>query len=227
MSLFAADVLAWDAGNWSAALDYWKRHGDLDGGSKRCLEIGANRGGLSAWLAGMGHEVVCSDLESTERNARPLMERSGCIARVRFEDIDATQIPYENTFDAIVFKSVLGGVGRDDGIDRQRAAIGAMHRALRPGGRLLFAENLVGSPMHALFRRAFVQWGSSWRYVTIDEMCEFLRPFSDVRYETTGVLGTFGRSESQRQLLARLDRVAMNAAVPPRWRYIIYGVATK
>ncbi len=227
MSLMAADVLAWDAGNWSVALEFWERHGALEGGPLECLEIGANRGGLSAWLASMGHNVICSDLRDCESRARPLIERAGILSRVRFQDIDATAIPYDNEFDVIVFKSVLGGVGHGGAIDRQRAAVASMHRALRPGGRLLFAENLTGSPLHRFFRRNFVKWGNGWRYVTIDEMRDFLRPFSQVRFDTSGVLGTFGRSEAQRQLLANVDRAALNAAFPPHWRYIMYGVATK
>src|SRR5579875_2881150 len=122
----AAEVLAWDTGNWSAALEYWKRHGALGAAPLHCLEIGANRGGLSAWLAGMGHDVVCSDLHECERSARPLIERAGLLARVRFEDIDATAIPYKDHFDAIVFKSVLGGVGHGGDIERQRQAVSAM-----------------------------------------------------------------------------------------------------
>lgn len=221
------DVLAWDAGNWSIALDYWKRHGQLSAGPLQCLEIGANQGGLSAWLASMGHDVVCSDLRGCEDRARPLIERSGVIDRVRFEDIDATAIPYENHFDIVIFKSVLGGVGHGDAVERQRAAIASIHGALKPGGRLLFAENLTGSGLHKFFRRHFVRWGNGWRYVTIEEMRDFLRPFSTLTYDTTGVLGTFGRSEPQRRMLAQVDRAALNAAVPPHWRYIMYGVATK
>jgi SAM-dependent methyltransferase len=222
-----ADVLKWDVGNWSAALDYWERHGSIERSGLECLEIGANEGGLSAWLASRGHRVLCSDLEGCERIARPLMERHGLADRVTFEDIDATSIPYENRFDVIVFKSVLGGVGHDGAIDRQRKAVQAMHRALRPGGRLLFAENLIGSSMHKFFRSKFIRWGNSWRYVTIDEMRDFLRDFRDVKYSTTGVLGTLGRSEGQRRMLSAVDRAALNALAPPAWRYIMYGVATK
>lgn len=227
MSLPVADVLAWDVANWSVALRFWERHGGIDGAPLDCLEIGANRGGISAWLAAKGHRVVCSDLEDCEASARPLVERYGVDSRVRFETIDATAIPYESHFDIVVFKSVLGGVGHNDAIARQRKAILAMHRALKPGGRLLFAENLAGSAVHRLLRRRFVRWGLGWRYVTIDEMRDFLQPFARVAFDTTGVLATFGRSETQRQLLAALDRAALSAAVPPDWRYIMYGVATK
>lgn len=222
-----SDVLKWDVGNWSAALDYWERYGGLGERPLECLEIGANEGGLSVWLASHGHTVVCSDLHDCERTARPLVERYGVLDRVRFEDIDATAIPYENRFDIVLFKSVLGGVGHNGAIERQRAAVASMYRALRPGGRLLFAENLAGSGLHKALRSAFVAWGGAWRYVTREEMLDFLGDFSSVSSATTGVLGTFGRSEKQRQMLATIDRAALNKLTPPSWRYIMYGVATK
>jgi SAM-dependent methyltransferase len=227
VTLIAADILKWDVDNWSTALAYWERYGSLGDGPLDCLEIGANQGGLSVWLASMGHHVICSDLENAEANARPLVERYGMRDRIVFEEIDATAIPYENDFDVIVFKSVLGGVGHNDAIDRQREAVRSMHRALRPGGRLLFAENLAGSSLHKFFRSTFVKWGNAWRYVTIGEMLEFLGGFSDVKFSTAGVLATFGRSETQRRMLATVDRAALNTLAPPAWRYIMYGVATK
>lgn len=146
---------------------------------------------------------------------------------MRFENIDATRIPYESAFDIVVFKSVLGGIGRDGAFERQRAAVASMYRALRPGGRLLFAENLRASPLHRSLRRRFTAWGSRWRYITIDEMREFLEPFASVRIASAGFFATFGRSEPQRTALSVLDRVAFSAIVPPAWRYIVYGVATK
>ena len=226
MSLTRAQILKWDTGNWAAALDFWERYAGLHG-ALDCLEVGAHEGGLSVWLASRGHRVLCSDVEDCEALARPLVERVGLIDRIAFEDIDATAIPYENRFDIIAFKSVLGAVGRQGAINRQRAAIGSMHRALRPGGRLLFAENLVGSPMHQYLRSRFAETGGHWRYVTIEEMRDFLRNFCDIKCSTGGVLGTLGRSELQRRMLAAIDRTICNAVVPPAWRYIFYGVATK
>jgi len=223
----AAGAIAWDVANWSAALRFWERAGNLTGPGLDCLEIGAHDGGLSVWLAQHGHSVVCSDLANTNGHARSLVERYGVNDLVRFEDIDATAIPYTEAFDVIVFKSVLGGVGHGGAIERQELAVKSMHRALRPGGRLLFAENLTGSPMHTWLRGRYVEWGARWRYVTIDEMQAFLKPFSQLRYGTTGFFGTLGRSERQRRALSIVDRLVMNALIPASWRYIMYGVATK
>jgi SAM-dependent methyltransferase len=223
----AAHAIAWDVANWSPALRYWETEGQLVEPGLDCLEIGAHRGGLSVWLAQHGHNVVCSDLENAADHARPLVERYGVGESIRFENIDATNIPYEDAFDIIAFKSVLGGIGRNDAIERQRAAISSMHRALRPGGRLLFAENLTGSPMHRWLRKRYVSWGEHWRYVTIQEMRAFLAMFSRVRFATTGFLGTLGRNETQRRALSTVDRLAATPLTPASWHYIIYGVATK
>jgi SAM-dependent methyltransferase len=193
----------------------------------QCLEVGANGGGLSVWLAARGHSVVCSDFGKPPADAKALAERYRVAERIRYEDIDATHIPYESTFDIVAFKSVLGGIGRDGAFERQRAAVASIYRALRPGGRLLFAENLSASPLHRLLRRRYIAWGAQWRYVTIEEMRAFLAPFAHVRLDTAGFFGTFGRSERQRRALALIDRVAFDALVPPGWRYIVYGVATK
>jgi SAM-dependent methyltransferase len=205
-------------------LRFWEREGELSERPLQCLEVGAKGGGLSVWLALRGHAVVCSDFKKLPAEAVALAERHQVKHRMRFEDIDATKIPYESTFDIIAFKSILGGIGLDDAIERQRSAVASMYRALRPGGRLLFAENLIASPLHELMRRRYLRWGARWRYVTIHEMRSFLEPFSRVRLATTGFFGAFGRSEEQRRMLSLLDRVAI---VPPAWRYIVYGVATK
>ncbi len=222
-----SDVVQWDIGNWAGALAYWSSHAPLGDGPLDCLEIGANSGGLSLWLARQGHRVVCSDLRETRAHAGPLIERHGYMDLVSFEDIDATAIPYTSRFDIVIFKSVLGGVGYDGAIERQRAAIASMYNALKPGGKLLFAENLTGSSLHRFFRRRYVRWGTRWRYVTVEEMRAFLQPFHAVSFETTGFFGSFGRSESQRRLLAAIDRAGVNAMVPPSWRYLIFGVAEK
>src|SRR5206468_992574 len=96
-----------------------------------------------------------------------------------------------------------------------------MHKSLKKGGELFFAENLIGSPFHEFFRERFVKWGETWRYISVAEMEEFLAPFSNVQYRTVGFAGAFGRSEPQRNLLGFLDQTVLNHTVPENWRYII------
>jgi len=221
------NVFEWDVRNWSKALSFWEEHMRFTGGPLDCLDVGARNGGLSLWLAQRGHNVVCSDLTGTEKSARPLLERYGVAHNVQFVDMDATALPYEGCFDLVVFKSVLGSIGANDDIRKQQRAVDAIHRALKPGGKLLFAENLVASPLHAYFRRRFIPWGNLWRYVTIEEMRTFLRAFTSVDYSTGGFFGSFGRNEIQRSFLAQIDELVSDHLIPQNWRYIIYGIATK
>jgi hypothetical protein len=124
--------------------------------------------------------------------------------------------------DIVLFKSMLGAIGSKQG---QARAVTEMHRALKRDGELFFAENLIGCPLHRFFRREFVRWGKTWRYVSVAEMEEFLAPFSDIQYRTVGFAAAFGRSEPQRNLLGIADKMLFNYTVPDRWRYIIVGVA--
>jgi len=221
------NVFEWDVRNWSKALSFWEERTSLTSRPLDCLDIGARNGGLSLWLARQGHNVICSDLAGTEKHARPLLERHGVARNVQFVDMDATALPYKECFDVVVFKSVLGSIGANDDIAKQQRAVDGIYHALKPGGKLLFAENLVASPLHAYFRRRFIPWGDLWRYVTIEEMRNFLRAFSSVDYSTGGFFGSFGRNENQRTFLAQIDELIANHLVPESWRYIIYGIATK
>jgi len=146
---------------------------------------------------------------------------------IQYSRIDATDIPYTDEFDIVVFKSILGGIGRHHGKGSQAKAIKEMYKALKPNGELLFAENLSASWLHRTLRRKFVQWGSAWRYVSVAEMQELLSPFSEMKYRTLGVTGALGRGEIQRRMLGLLDQAILNYVVPESWRYIIIGVARK
>lgn len=224
MSRFIKDVIEWDVANWSRALAFWAKRVKPASGMS-CLELGARRGGLSLWLAKMGHRVVCSDITSPETKASLLHESYGVKGQITYEAIDATNMPYTNHFDVIVFKSLLGAVSRhDEGM--KAIALEQIHKSLKPGGQLLFAENLHASSLHTLLRRKFVRWGQSWRYLRYDEVRPLFKSFSHVEFRTVGFLGAFGRREWQRQLLGFVDRV-LDGATPRGWRYIVIGVAWK
>ncbi|MEZ4890454.1 MAG: methyltransferase domain-containing protein [Crocinitomicaceae bacterium] len=222
----AKDIIQWDIKSWSKALRYWESQIDW-GKIKNGLELGGREGGLSLWLALKEKDVVCSDLKDVQKSAEKLHIRHNVTSRIIYQDIDATNIPYENYFDIIVFKSIIGGIGRNDKHENQQQVFKEIYKALKPGGKLLFAENLIASPFHQQLRKRFVNWGSSWRYVSIEEMKDFLKDFSSIKMQTTGVLGTFGRNEIQRNLLSTVDELILNKVCPNNWKYIAYGVAEK
>mgnify|MGYP001199390637 CR=1 FL=1 len=220
------DIIQWDVKSWSKALNYWESQVNWDN-IENCLELGGREGGLSLWLAQKGKHVICSDLEGSEKTASPLHEKHKVSSLVEYKDLDATNLPYKDHFDIIVFKSIIGGIGRDGKPELQQKTFEQIHKALNPGGKLLFAENLVASPIHQVFRKKFVRWGSSWRYLTLEEMNLYLSNFSNYTLETTGVLSTLGRTESQRTALHHFDQLGINSITPKSWKYIAYGVATK
>lgn len=220
------DIIQWDIKSWSKAVSYWENSiqwDQIDNG----LELGGREGGLTLWLALKGKKVVCSDLKDVKNTAEHLHLQYKLNSLVEYEDIDATNIPYENYFDVIVFKSIIGGIGSNDNYEIQQMVFKEIYKALKPGGKLLFAENLIGSAFHQKLRKRFVKWGNRWRYVTVDEMKGFLKDFSSIDIKTTGVLGTFGRNEKQRFLLSIIDDLFLNKICPDNWKYICYGIAEK
>jgi SAM-dependent methyltransferase len=214
----------WDVRNWGIALDFWLAHSTKRLSECRVLEIGTNTGRLSLWLASQGAKVVCSDVNRVRPEAVELHRASELAHLIEHQTIDATSIPYAEEFDVVVFKSVIGAI---DTQEAQAKAVGEMHKALKKGGELFFAENLVASPLHMFLRRKMISWGETWRYVTIEEMNEFLAPFAEKRLRTIGFAGTFGRNEAQRNLLAFGDKHIFERIVPESWKYIIAGVARK
>ncbi len=220
------DIIQWDIKSWVKTIDYWDNSVDWDK-VQIGLELGGRQGGLSLWLALKGKETICSDLQDAANAAGQLHSQYNIGSLIKYQDIDATNIPYENFFDVIVFKSIIGGIGRNGNIEQQQKVFDQIYKALKPGGKLLFAENLIASPFHQRLRKRFVQWATYWRYVSLDEMPKFLAKFSSHDLQTTGVLATFGRTETQRKLLATIDEAVLNKICPEGWKYICYGVAVK
>lgn len=223
-SIPVTDIVGWDVRTWAKAVAYWESLLPDDGRVLRCLEIGAGPGGPSLWLAARGHEVICSNVANTRAQAGPLHERYE-VETIRYEDIDARNIPYRDAFDVVIFKSVLGGAGAT--LDQQRHVIGQIHEALAPGGLLLFAENLRGAWLHRAVRALVYRLRrASWRFVAAHELRAMLAIFGDWELRSTGFLALLGVTEGHRRALAVVDDV-IGAGVPASWRYVGYGSALK
>ena len=220
------DILKWDIKSWTTALNYWESNIEWTNVHK-CLELGGREGGLSLWLALKGKQTLCSDLTDTEKTSGQLHRKYNLTSLIKYQNIDATNIPYENHFDIIVFKSILGGIGRNNNLEIQQRVIDQTFKALKKGGKLLFAENLIASPLHRELRKRFVNWGDSWRYVSLNEMKTFLKVFSSVDIKATGILATLGRNENQRNILSSVDKLLLNKISPDSWKYISFGIAEK
>lgn len=216
------EILGWDAVSWSVPLALWAAH--LPAAPCDCLELGCGPGGVSLWLAARGHRVVCSDLDGPGAAARELHARHGVEANIRYEALDATSLPYSESFDVVVCKSILGGIWARRGEEAFHRAIGEARKALRPRGMFLFAENMRATALHMFCRKRFISW--NWHYPRIAEMHAAFRHWGDANYALAGFLATFGRSERQRSILGYVDR-AIHPVVPESWRYIMAGVVRR
>jgi hypothetical protein len=223
-----SDIFGWDVVTWSPSLEHWQRHATVDFTRSNALEIGAGQsGGVSLWLALQGCDVTCSTFGEVPPRVRALHGRYGVAHRVRYTSLDVLELCEQNTYDVIAFKSVLGGIGANDRADLQARAIARIHAALKPGGNLLFAENLAATRVHATLRRRFGAGKDGWRYLTMREMLQLMRPFASVHYRTAGFLGAWGSSEIQLRTSGALDGFLCRWLVPASWQYVVMGVAIK
>ena len=94
---------------------------------ERILDLGCGTGQLTADIANSGAEVVGLDL-----SAEMIAAASANFPRLRFELGDIAAANYSSEFDAVFSNAALHWV-RD-----QNAAIHAIARALKPGGRFVF-----------------------------------------------------------------------------------------
>lgn len=228
-----ASVFEWDVVNWSQALRLWQPALQAVGGDlhPRAIEIGSRRGGLALFAAVQGFHVLCTDLEDPRDSAKPLHDKYQVTDLIDYCALDITELKtheFDGKFDLVLMKSVLGGAGRNGRDDLQAKAIQNMAAMLKPGGSVLFAENLAGSALHRFFRKRFTAWGGYWNYPSLERLkLMFEAAGLELEYTTGGFLGAFGRTERQRRFLGKLDRAIMQRITPTSWHYIYFGVARK
>ena len=217
------EIVAWDVFNWSKAIDYWEKNTTINNKGYECLELGASKGGLSLWLALNNNKVLCTDLNGPEKDAYKLHEKYNCSSRISYDSMDATNISYTDKFDLVVFKSILGRISCHKNENKVNT-INEIYKALKPGGILLFAENLEATYFHQVFRKGFGT--KDWNYLKISEIDEVFSSFAKVNYTTTGFFGCFGRTEGQRSMLGKVDKL-LEKVIPGKNKYILIGIAVK
>ena len=219
------DIIAWDVSTWKSAIFLWDRlFPEMT--EKLVLDIGARDGGLSLYFALRGCNVVCSDIYSPGEKALRLHRDYRVSDRISYEKIDATAIDCgDNCFDFVCMKSVMPSIGYD-GRANQQKAMGEIYRVLKPGGSLLFAENLAATRVHMYFRSRFTNWGDKVRYIHLAELPELFSDFQALHFTSHGFLAVFGRSEMQRSILHCLDRI-IEPLISDYSKYLVVGCATK
>lgn len=218
-----SDFIQWDVQNWGKAIPFWQPFlEELPKG--KAAAFGEREGGLSLWLAMNGMTVECSDYTPFEETPLVLHVNHNLATQITYSQQDITAISFaDNTFDCVVFKSVIGTLATKE---RQQQALDELHRILKPGGFLFFAENLEATAMHSFARKKFTNWGHRWRYLQWKEMDQMLAKFVRVEKKSVGFFATFGRSERQRNFLSKIDRV-VTLLTPKSWRYILIASCKK
>ena len=217
------DFVQWDVQNWGKAISFWQPY--IDQVSKgKAAAFGEREGGLSLWLALNDFDVQCSDYDTFETTPLEIHEKHQISDRISYSQQDITSISFpDNSFDFVLFKSVIGTLATKQ---RQQQALDELHRILKPGGYLLFAENIEATAMHRFARKKFTNWGQRWRYLKWKEMDQMLSKYSKIEKKSVGFFATFGRSEGQRKFLSIIDRV-FAPIVPKSWRYIMIASCQK
>lgn len=219
------DITHRDTSLWSKIFAFWKAKTNW-AIVTTCLEIGAHEGGLSLWLALYGKQVICSNA-TISKNAQLLHAKYNVTNKIEYEDIAVTGIPYEDYFDIIIFKSVLGNPAVNNSYAFQEQVIKEVYKALKPGGKLLFAEQLRASLLHTVLSNLFRQQTSKGRYLSLQEIKALMQKFSTLQVETTGFVTQLGKNKLQQNILAFADEKLFNKIVPKNWRYMAYGIAEK
>src|SRR5262245_47735096 len=118
-------------------------HGGL-GPGKKALEVGCGTGVFLEKVAACGADIVGIDL-SEDLLAKARVRLAGK-ANVRLDHGNAEALPYpDDTFDAAYGSSILHHLDL-------AAALEAVHRVLKPGGRIVFAEpNIVNPQVLVMF----------------------------------------------------------------------------
>lgn len=226
-----SDFVEWDVPTWSRAIALWDEYLNahvVGQQQPKGLELGAHYGGLTLYMAGKhGVHMVCSDLKSPRKWAHERHESFGVGELVEYSAVDALNIDFPaETFDYVIFKSLLGEIGPTHAPENKPRMIAEVHRVLKPGGAVLFAENMIASPLHQFLRKKVRKWGGSWGYTRVDQMLELLSEFEPVVYRTTGFLTAFAPGPRLKRGVGVVDSL-LDRILPENSRYVIYGYAVK
>lgn len=200
------DYLEWDVGSWKKAIELWISYLNQVkfNSDSTAIEIGGRRGGLSLFLAhDYSIHTTCSDLINPNEFAKPMHDKFGIGHLINYDSQNCLKISHpENTFDIIIFKSVIGALGSKE---LQQEAISEIYRCLKPGGCLLFAENGKSTFIHNYLRKKNNIWSSYWYYPSLSEINMFLNQFSICHVETYGFFAIFFRNQYLKSIAYFMD----------------------
>jgi SAM-dependent methyltransferase len=225
------DIIEWDVPNWSQLVKFWSPSIDAQPRTKKVLAIGERNGGLSAWLALKGFDVLCTDRMGPTEDARSLHQRLGIADKVAYRQLDILQCADETEkFDMIIAKSVIGGLKAeyDDrttrSFDVQQRAVDNIYRLLNDGGYFFSAENMRGCLlMDGYRRRAGKNYG--WRYLDTGEIDILYSRFRHKDVQSFGIFPTLFHNDVINTFSFRLNRILQ--FLPHSYKYISFVAARK
>ena len=167
--------------------------------------------------------MICSDILAIDQQVKAKNKylKKG---NIEFEIIDALSIPYTNYFDYVIFKSVLGGIGRNNNYDAILTVMKQIKKCLRNNGECLFIENMKSTIFHHLIRKQFGAGKNGWYYPSIRDFVQLSKQFSSAKYRTFGLFGSTGKPflTSRKMIDKKIDQY-----VPEKWNYIYAGIYKK
>lgn len=220
------DSIGWDIENWLQGVKFWLDNVEFK--NKRILELGCgcDNGGLSLLAANQkADSILCTnfgDITETTKNFHKQYKTDN----IDYANIDALDIPYNEEFDIIMFKSMMGGITKLNP-DNTDIILKNCAKALKKSGKLIFAENLTSTRFHMWCRRKLNK--RTWHYFQPNELEEHINSigsFNIIDKMECGILGCFGRNEKQRRLLSKLDRI-LEKFCPRDFFYIQFWILEK
>lgn len=226
------DIIEWDILNWSQLIKYWTPVLDSLPRNSKVLAIGERNGGLAAWLALMGFDVVCTDREYPTEKAKQLHSRLGIGHKITYEKLDIVNCDWEpGTFDVIVAKSVIGGLKADprDRLTRnfqvQQSAVDNIHNLLKDKGYFFSAENMQGSWFLKQLKK-LKNKDRGWRYLNWDELQSLYKKFESTKVDAFGVLPTAFASGAVNKICFLINK-CLFGILPRGYKYISFIITQR
>ena len=210
----------WDKTNWTRALNFLDENKTADFENKNVLELGGGEGSLSMWASHNGAKAICSDIIKPGSLVLNKLYKE----KVRFEIIDAQDIPYENHFDFIIFKSLLGGIGRNNLFEKQIVVMEQIKKSLKKNGECLFIENMKGTILHQIYRNRYGAGKNQWNYPSLNNFKNLSKNFSRTQFCSFGLLGS---NRVLEKLFRKNFDIKFDQVFPSSWHYIYAGIYQK
>jgi hypothetical protein len=231
MNLALRDFIEWDVLNWSQLMRFWSPIIEKLPRSKKVLAIGERNGGLAAWLALNGFDVLCTDRTGPTDESKVLHARLGVADRIKYGHLDVLQCGnIAERYDLIIAKSVIGGLKAEysDKTTRtfevQQAAVDNIYSLLNDGGVFLSAENMWGCRLMAAYRKRSGK-NNGWRYLNSKEIDILFSRFKHRDMRSFGIFPTVFKNSFVNIISYGVNSVLQ--FLPHNYKYISFVAAKK